>query len=172
MGYIKKTQTLILLLMLAISLIAFGSTAIFYEQSLDRLTGEISENKNKITGLENTLADLYINFTAISGKYDLKVKTEAELSEKYTDIKGFKESLEYQNFNISSELNITKKDLISSQADVLELRDEVDDLNIQMAAFSQRVDNLTDELDDITDDIEDICGDAVSLNISKCEDYT
>jgi chromosome segregation ATPase len=179
MGYINKSKTLLLLLLLFIVLIAFGAQTIFYQKSLQGVNHRVEQKETEISNLNKKLVFLISNITTLEKEYDLSTKREEDLTGQYSTMKDIKENITIQKIGVEKELNKTNVELDDARSeisylekDILKLESNIKSMNATMASLTVDIEDLQKDLDKVTDDAKDICSEIEGVkNVSTCRYY-
>ena len=143
MAYITRNANLILIFCVVLSLTFLVGTTVFYQTNLSRINEEYN---TKVDELKQTEKELNTKIKILDQvKKDLKLKSERETSftEKFTEIRGEKETIEQERNRLQSE----KESLQKEVGDAKEAKKQAE----ASAEFERkRTIELTSQLDEMT----------------------
>jgi chromosome segregation ATPase len=165
MGHITRNANVILLFMILIAATALVGATIYFQS---RFTAINDEYNDKLTQLRNVSVQLEQYQDVLStAKEELTLKgtREEDLTNKYTTIKGEKDtltsernkllsdktSLEIALASRTTELTTTKNQVLNDQAVINGLRTDIGTLQTQNANLKNTIDDLKDEVDCLED---------------------
>ncbi|NTV24291.1 MAG: hypothetical protein HGA85_08050 [Nanoarchaeota archaeon] len=164
MGYIKKSTTLVLFLMLLVSIIAFTGSVIFFQKTMSTLNEAISGKDSQIGSQKSMIEGLEMNLSRISDKLELQLRREENLSGQYSELKDANELLTSEKQSLTAKLN-------STEAELKDREEEIEDLEVDISEWMSDYFWLNQTLRNVTNDAEYICDKAAALNLSRCKNY-
>jgi chromosome segregation ATPase len=164
MGFIKKSTTILLVLLLTLSTIIVLLSMAYYRLSLGKINTQMELRDDRIENLSNELDATKLTLAEKAALLDVQIKREANLSSLFTDLKSVKEKTEGEKKQAEGKLNQTQGELLS-------VKIELDNLQYRYINLNSSYSSLNSSYAVILDDAQDICRKSASLNISECKKY-
>lgn len=161
MGYITRNANVLLLFLILLSAAGLVGATVYFQARFSAINNEYN---SKVTQLENisTQLEQYQGILA-STKEELAVKgsREEDLTSKFLDVKGEKESIEAERDRLASDkrtlevsladktakLTTAQNQVAERDASIATLTSEVNELRGDIILLEEQVDNLDEERD-------------------------
>jgi len=159
MSYVNKNANLLLLFLVTLGFVLLVGTTVFYANNLSRLNDRYED---KVDSLKTVEKDLNTKLKVIEQiRQDLKLKSQREqtFTEKYTEIRDVKQTLQEEKTTLTKEkeglegevesaqrsLKEIKNKLIFEEAKTRDLDDQVTGLESKLRSEERANDQLRDE---------------------------
>lgn len=161
MSFITKNANSILLLLLIISSAALIGATIFFQLNFERINDEYNYKLSELQKVSTELETHQELLNKIKSELSVKTAREQEFSEKYTDIRTTKETLETQKQKLTaqkeeltSDLQKTATELTSTKAELESKKDRIDTLETELTELEDDYDACIRIKNDLEDDLE------------------
>ena len=151
MALMKRDVNLGLLLIIVAALLMFSGFTVYYQTTFKNLSNTY---KNQLTELDKVSKDLeakrsQLNTTSV--QLQLNTQKEADLSVKFTDIRGERDQLATDKNKLTADLTSTKSTLAQTQANLAQTQSDLAAQVTLVGQLSAQVLNLKADVQRFTD---------------------
>jgi len=157
MGYMKSKTSLTLLLLIALTLVAFTGFATYYQATFYNLSKDYEEKVGKIDELAETLDVEKTKLNQTSYQLEIKAEREKDLSAKYDTLRGVNDQLQKDKTLLQSELSTTKSSLAEAEVNLAAKEAALAEAEQTIATKESQIDNLEEEIDELNAEINSLC---------------
>ncbi|MBI4450779.1 hypothetical protein HY642_02275 [Candidatus Woesearchaeota archaeon] len=174
MSYITRNANLLLLFLVVLAATFMVGATVYYQQNFDNLNAQYSVKLSQLNNVSKELEQYQATLNKIKADLQLRLAREEEFTEKYTEVRGTKESLEQDKSrllkdkaDLDTSLKDTKEKLglrvqelnsANSQIETLKgsiagLESTVSSKSTEISSLKSKVNNLEDDVDDLEDEV-------------------
>ena len=151
MSFITKNANLILLFLIMLSAAALVGATVFFQMNFERINTEYNEKLQQLQVVSKELETQQAILSKVKGELTVKTERESELGERFTEVRGEKETLEGQKTKLESQKSQLETELESTEGILRTTQFEVE-------AKKDVIKTLTNE-NDLLEIQVDVCGD-------------
>lgn len=153
MAYITKNTNLLLLALIIVSAIALAIASIYFQNNFEKINNEYNQKLAQLSNVSKQLEQEQAVLTKIRDELSLKSEREVQFTEKYTEIKGEKETLEaekagllQEKARLEADLRDLANQLFAATTDIANKRIEITSLNAQITTLTTDINTYKSKL--------------------------
>ena len=170
MTYITRNANLILLFLIVISAAALVGATVYFQTNFDRINDAYKIKLDQLNKVSEELEQQQTLLAQVKGEFAIKAAREEEISEKFTTVRGEKETLEgektqltKQKQSLESELKDTEQTLLKAQSELSQKKDYINQLEGEVITLENSVDKLKKDKDKLDSQINALQSDVSCL---------
>jgi len=157
MASVNKNVNFGLLLILAVTVVAFVGTSTYYQRNFYNVSSNFEEKAAELEAVSEHLQLEKSKLNETSFQLTIKKSREQELSKISEDLTKEKTDLELNKKNLQAQLAKTSQDLLSSQQDFTKAQLELSDVKTDLAQRDERIEDLESRSSKYRNQRDDAC---------------
>jgi flagellar motility protein MotE (MotC chaperone) len=146
----KHNVNIGLLILIIAILFCFSAAAIYYQTTFKRVSNEYKVKLSELQKVTSTLLEKKVELAETSAKKE-------SLTEKYSDIKSVKETLEDENSNLKKQLDDKKNELIYAKEDLRIAEEDLENQKALADSYKKERDDMEDLKNSYRTDVSALC---------------
>ncbi|MEK6875048.1 MAG: hypothetical protein AABX52_04845 [Nanoarchaeota archaeon] len=146
MAYITKNANILLLFLIVLTAIFLVGVALFSTSQINSLTGRYLEKVEKLRDVETDLQGKIRLLDQVKTELKLKQERETSFTQKYSEVRGEKETIEQEKDRLATEKQQALNSLAQSQNELVEARNRINFNEAQIQQLNQRGSQLESDL--------------------------
>ncbi len=146
MAYITKNANILLLFLIVLCAVFLVGLALFSTSQINSVNSKYLDKVNKLKEVEDDLTSKIKLLESVKAELKLKAEREASFTQKYSDVRNEKETVQQQNDRLTVEKKNALDNLASTQNDLVEARNRLNFDEAQIQQLNTQVTGLQNDL--------------------------